>query len=112
MDYCNGSGCYLTSATVDYYGKADDCEELNALRAFRDGYMKTAEGGEELIKDYCEVAPKIVELINSSDKKDKYYKYISEVVEKCVKLISMKENERALTEYKFMVENLKTELKI
>lgn len=108
----SGSSCFLTSAMVGYYGKADDCEELTVLRTFRDGYMKTAEDGEELIKEYYAIAPEIVERINSCDKKDKYYKYISETVEKCVKLIALKENERALIEYKFMVENLKKEFAI
>ncbi len=101
--------CFLTSACVEYQGKADDCEELTVLRAFRDGYMRKTEDGEQLVKKYYEVAPKIVEHINSSDNKNKYYQYISEVVDKCVKFIAMQENERALTEYKFMVENLSKE---
>ena len=106
------SGCFLTSACVEFMGKSDDCEELTVLRSFRDGYMKSVDGGDGLIKEYYAVAPKIVERINASDKKSIYYTYISEVVEKCVKLISLKENERALSEYKFMVENLKKEFEI
>ena len=108
----NSGGCFLTSACVDYLGKADTCEELTVLRAFRDGYMKNVYGGDELIKEYYAIAPKIVENINASDKKDKYYAYINETINKCVKLISINENERALTEYKFMVENLKKEFSI
>ena len=107
--YNRGGGCFLTSACVEYLGKADDCEELTVLRAFRDGYMKSVDGGEKLIKDYYAIAPKIVENINTSEHKGKYYTYINETVDKCVKLIELKENERALTEYKFMVENLKKE---
>lgn len=103
------SDCFLTSAMVDYYGKADDCEELTVLRSFRDSYMRKSADGDKLIKEYYEVAPKIVECINASGKKEKNYQYISEVVDKCVKLIALQENERALTEYKFMVENLSKE---
>ena len=108
----NGGGCFLTSACVEYLGKADDCEELTALRTFRDGYIKSVDGGEELIGEYYAVAPKIVESINASAHKDKYYAYINEIVNKCIKLISLKENDRALIEYKFMVENLKKEFGI
>ncbi len=115
LDYDNSgyhkdnSGCFLTSACVEYLGKADDCAELTALRKFRDTYMKSSKEGRKLVEEYYAVAPKIVEKINASDKKDKYYQYIYEVIEKCVKLIGRGENERTLKEYKFMVTNLKKE---
>ena len=105
-------GCFLTSACVEYLGKADDCEELTALRAFRDGYMKSTEEGNALVKQYYEVAPTIVERINASDKKEKYYQYVYEVIEKCVKLIDIREYERTLNEYKLMVLNLKKEFSL
>ena len=35
------SGCFLTTATVKYMGKPDDCYELTVLRDFRDKYMLT-----------------------------------------------------------------------
>lgn len=107
-----GSGCFLTSACVDFMGKADDCEELTVLRSFRDTYLKSTQEGRALVEEYYSVAPLIVEKINSSDKKEKYYEYIYEVVEKCVKLIGIGEKERALNEYKFMTLNLKKEFKI
>lgn len=110
--YSGGGGCFLTSACVEYLGKADDCEELTALRSFRDNYMKSTKEGNALVKQYYEIAPKIVEQINASDKKETYYNYIYEVIEKCVKLIELKEYERTLNEYKFMVENLKKEFSL
>ena len=58
------------------------------------------------------MAPKIVESINASGKKDEYYKYINKVVDSCVKLIDLKEYERVLNEYKFMVLNLKKEFSL
>lgn len=102
-----GGGCFLTSACVEYLGKADDCEELTALKSFRDNYMKSTKEGNALVKRYYEIAPEIVERINASDKKETYYQYIYEVIEKCVKLIELKEYERTLNEYKFMVKNFK-----
>ncbi len=118
MDYNNSgyssgsSGCFLTSACVEYLGKDDDCAELTALRKFRDSYMKSTEEGKKLVEEYYSVAPKIVESINASGKKDEYYKYINKVVDSCVKLIDLKEYERVLNEYKFMVLNLKKEFSL
>ncbi|MBQ2737374.1 MAG: hypothetical protein IJF38_01685 [Clostridia bacterium] len=104
------SGCFLTSACVDYLGKEDDCYELTTLRIFRDEYLKATEEGMELIKNYYEVAPSIVEKINASDKKDEYYTFIFEIVKKCIFYIENDEKENATAEYKRMVEILTREL--
>ena len=108
--FMNCGGCFLTSACVEYLSKPDDCEELTTLRKFRDNYMKSTENGKRLVEKYYEIAPEIVNRINASEKKDKYYQYIKEVIDKCVEFIGHSEYERALTEYKFMVKNLETEL--
>ncbi|MDE7107148.1 MAG: zinc ribbon domain-containing protein [Clostridiales bacterium] len=99
--------CFLTSAYVEHLGKADDCEELTALRAFRDGYMAKTDEGKALVAEYYEVAPKIVEFIDSSSDKDKYYDYIGTVVNRCITLINDEKNEQAQDEYKAMVLKLK-----
>ena len=103
-------GCFLTSACVDYIGKGDDCEELTILRDFRDNYMKKSAVGSELVTQYYEVAPKIVESINNSANKEYFYKYIYGVIINCIKLIKENNNEDALSEYKKMVVKLKKEL--
>lgn len=105
----NSGGCFLTSACVEYMGKADDCEELTVLRSFRDNYLKDTTEGNELVEQYYEVAPKIVEHINVSEKKERYYKYIYSVVTNCIKLISENNYGAALSEYKNMVAGLKKE---
>lgn len=107
-----GEGCFLTSACVNYSGKPDDCEELTALRSFRDTYMKSTDEGKKLVDEYYAVAPKIVEKIDSSDKKELYYRYIRQVIDKCVCLIKHNELERTLSEYKSMVLFLKKEADI
>lgn len=112
IGYKKSGGCFLTSACVEYMGKSDDCEELTVLRGFRDGYMKSLYGGEDLIKEYYEVAPTIVEKINESREKDKYYKYINGIIDKCVGLIGSEKNESALDEYTKMVHKLKAEFDI
>lgn len=101
------SGCFLTSACVKYLGKADDCDELTALRSFRDGYMRKTAEGRALVKEYYEVAPKIVEAIDASPDSAKYYQYINEVVNRCVKLIDEKKYAETQQEYVNMVQKLK-----
>lgn len=108
-DFEEKEGCFLTAACVDFLGKPDDCQELTALRNFRDTYMKSTEEGQKLVEEYYQVAPLIVEKINSSDKKELYYRYISLVIDKCVCLLSRNELEKTLDEYKSMVLFLKKE---
>ena len=102
--------CFLTSACAEYMSKADDCAELTVLRAFRDGYLKKTADGERLIKEYYEIAPKIVESINNSGEKERYFAYIYGVITKCVALLSEGNDEQTLAEYKAMVEKLKSEV--
>lgn len=104
--------CFLTSACVSYLGKADDCAELTALRKFRDTYMISTEKGSELVEEYYKIAPKIVEKIDASDKKELYYRYINAVIDKCVILIEQGENELTLNEYKNMVLFLKKDFEV
>lgn len=104
------SGCFLTSACVEYMGKADGCEELTVLRAFRDNYVKKTADGGELVKQYYEIAPEIVEKIDGSQKREYFYKYIYGVVTACVKFIKENKYKEALSEYKKMVVKFKEEL--
>lgn len=102
-----GRSCFLTSACVDYLGKADDCEELTTLRHFRDNYMRSTDAGKTLVDEYYKIAPAIVENINKSEYKDLCYQYIYSVVKYCVALIKQEKNEEALAEYQTMVVTLK-----
>ena len=63
------------------------------MRAFRDNYMRKTEEGKALVDEYYDVAPKIVEAIDASPDRDKYYQYINEVVNRCVALIGKKKYE-------------------
>lgn len=65
-------GCYLTSACMYSKGLPDDCYELETLRNFRDTWLKNSEEGREIIKEYYEVAPKIVSAINETKESKKF----------------------------------------
>ncbi len=108
--YNSSGGCFLTSACVEYMGKADDCKELTVLRQFRDGYMKSTEEGSRLVEEYYKIAPDIVAKVNADTQKNDYYEYIYSVVTKCVDLIENNKMEEALASYKTMVETLQSKL--
>ena len=65
--------CFITTAVCEEEGKPDDCDELTAFRAFRDGYLRACPDGEALIREYYDIAPGIVTCINlASDRRETY----------------------------------------
>ena len=52
--------CFITSAICEAEGKPDDCAELTAFRAFRDGWLQQQPDGPALIEEYYDIAPAIV----------------------------------------------------
>ncbi len=103
-------GCYLTSACVYAKGLPDDCYELETLRHFRDTWIRNAEGGESIIKQYYEVAPKIVSGINDTKNSKEIYEMIYEkMVEPCVRFIEQKRYHEAMECYQKVTLRLKKE---
>ena len=102
-EYCDDfeerKGCFMTSACVDYMGKADDCVELQTMRKFRDEKLINNPKGMSLVKEYYCVAPLIVEAIDASDKKDIYYQDIYDTVCQCCERINNSEDEEAIKLY-------------
>ncbi len=65
--------CFITTAVCEAEGLPDDCAELTAFRAFRDGYLRACPDGEALIEEYYRIAPGIVSCIDvCSDRAAKY----------------------------------------
>ncbi len=104
--YVGGQKCFLTSACVEYRDLADDCRELTALRAFRDGPLSDMEGGKELIEEYYRIAPVIVEKINSSEKAEEYYSYIYGIITECLKQLENEDYKATRDLYLEMVKTL------
>ena len=78
----------------------DNCEELTILRWFRDNYIKLPEKFH-----YYKVAPQIVEGINNSKYKLKYYEFIyDQVVKACVEAIKSGDFKFAYNRYKRTVQ--------
>lgn len=70
--------CFITTAVCEELGKPDDCEELTAFRAFRDGYLMSCEDGPALVEEYYNIAPGIVTCINVCDNRSERYRAIRE----------------------------------
>ena len=70
--------CFITTAVCRYSGKPDDCAELTAFRAFRDGYLRACPDGPALISKYYDIAPGIVLHLEQSSRRDDLYRTIRE----------------------------------
>ncbi len=70
--------CYITTAVCASLGRGDDCAELNAFRAFRNGWLSHAPDGPEKITEYYLFAPMIVRAIDASGSAKAEYRRIWE----------------------------------
>ena len=59
--------CFITTAVCQWEGKPDDCRELTAFRAFRDGWLAQEPDGPGLTAEYYEIAPAIVLAMRYAD---------------------------------------------
>ena len=101
-------GCFITTAVCDSFGKADDCYELTAFRNFRDKWLVNQADGKNLIAEYYNIAPKIVEKINSLANSAEVYKNIwNDYLSKCLNFIESGENSKCKKIYVDMVNTLK-----
>ena len=77
-------GCFLTTVCCEERGLPDDCYELTQMRRYRDEVLNQSDVGRKIVQFYYEEAPRIVEQIKKSNKKneicDWIYKEIIEVI--------------------------------
>ncbi len=98
--------CFLTTACVEARGLPDDCEELQVLRAFRDGYLRQRPGGDALIAHYYAIAPGIVEAIQRRADAPVVFERIYAWIRCVIGHIHRGEHEAALWTYAAMVVEL------
>lgn len=100
-DSGSSGACYLTTACTASRNLPDDCYELETLRRFRDTYLVSLSNGAEEIKEYYNVAPRIVEEINKMDNSNEIWNGLyNDMVLPCVQLIEKNRNEEAYVRYK------------
>lgn len=96
--------CFITTATCDTLGKPDDCRELTAFRAFRDGYLRAQADGAGLIDTYYAIAPGIVTAINTADDPKTVYPAIwKRYLAPCMDALEQGEPEKCKAIYTDMV---------
>ncbi len=100
--------CFLTTACVAAKNLPDDCYELETLRGFRDSYIKGLANGEKIIKEYYDIAPKIIDAIEKEPNAECIFKKLfEELVQPCVHYIEQNQNEMAYALYEKTVLKLK-----
>lgn len=72
----SGGLCFITTATCVALNKQDNCEELLAFKHYRDTTLINDSDGEELIREYYRIAPRIVEAIEEEVNPITVYKQI------------------------------------
>lgn len=102
----NSSFCFVTTACIKSKGLSDDCTELTTLRNFRKDYVLMTTNGVELNEQYKKIAPTIVSEINKNKNSKIIYDEIYNEILNMIDLINSNNNEKALTKYIKLVENL------
>lgn len=99
--------CYITTAVCEYQKKPDDCYELTTLRRYRDTYLKQTDEGRGLVREYYDIAPRIVQAIAMQPDKDRIYqKLYTDYLKPCIHAIEQGHNEACKALYVDMVRGL------
>lgn len=106
-----GSGCFLTTACVEFAGLSDNCRELSTLRAFRDNYIAGLSNGRSLIADYYARAPGMVAAIQSRNDRHMIFSRMLMEIRSIVADIERGANAFAMARYFNMVQGLSEFLK-
>ena len=90
----NGSFCFISTVICEYFGKADDCAELNTLRDYRDNWLRNQPEGQQLIAEYYNNAPLIVSKLKASADYETYCQYLwDNYLQPCLMFIANKQYE-------------------
>ena len=108
-DYKNASRCFITTAVCLTLGKPDSCEEVSAMRLFRDKWLREQPDGPAMIEEYYKVAPDIVaEIDKQMERQAIYGRIYDEYIKPCVEKVKAGCYEECNTIYTTMVNRLKS----
>lgn len=103
--------CYLTTAMCDILHKPDDCFELEALRGFRENYLRRTSQGVELLKEYDEIGPRIASKLLAANHREEIAKtMLADFILLAIEKIQQEKNEEAVIIYQNMVTWLRERL--
>ncbi|HYD81893.1 MAG TPA: calcium-binding protein [Paucimonas sp.] len=98
------SNCFITTATAEQFGWADNCGVLTVLRWFRDNVMAERPDWKADIETYYRIAPKIVEATRHDTAL--YQKLWTRFLRKAVAAVVAGKYQRAYDIYRKMVDDL------
>ncbi len=102
--------CYITTAVCRNLHMAEDCEELQLIKAFRDDVLSATEEGKALVEEYYDIAPTLVKRIaKDAAAQEKYVWLWNTYLAPCVAFIKAGNQEACKEKYCSMVEELKKE---
>lgn len=102
--------CFITTAVCQSEGKGDDCAELTAFRAFRDGYLMDTADGPALVEEYYQTAPLIVAAIDGhEDCKQRYEAIRRDYLQPCYDALLAGREAECKDRYVKMVRDLEKE---
>lgn len=97
-------GCFLTEAATASTGAGDDGPELQTMRQFRDQVMLTNPNGQQLVEEYYQIAPLVVQAINARPDAEQVYQSIyDQFIVPSVEAIQSGDYARALQLYSAMI---------
>lgn len=100
-----GGGCFITEATMAGLGVQDDeAEPLKVLRFFRDEVLAKTPQGQAMIQEYEDIAPLVVEAIESRpDAMEIFKKIYTDFIAPAVEAIKAQNFPQALQIYAAMI---------
>lgn len=102
--------CFVTTAVCCGLHKPQDCREITLMKRYRDEYLFQQDDGQELIREYYNIAPTIVKRIAREAAPEEKYLYLwNHYISKCVAYVEQQENERCRQLYEMMMSELKEE---
>ena len=101
-------GCFITTAVCsDTPNKPDNCHELEAMRSFRDNWLRKQPNGEAEIDEYYTIAPQIVMAINAQKNAKEIYKDIhGKYILACVDFTDSGDDVSCYKLYRTMIDHL------
>ena len=102
--------CYVTTAVCINLNKGEECEELQLIKEFRDGYLASTKEGQALIDEYYDIAPTLVKRIARDMGAQKKYVWLWDTyLAPCVAYIKSGHPENCKEVYCDMMESLRKE---
>ena len=106
MPKADSGWCFITTAVCEAENLPDDCEPLQKLRQFRDGFMRESDELKNAVSHYYQIAPTIVKKLKAFPDGGKFaFAYLkTNYIDPAIEAIDRGDNDTAFTLYASMVD--------